>query len=374
MTDLASRAADERRHAARTLLRSPLVTGRSHPEEFRLIRRHAVELASQFQQLLGYRLVVESNFARLHKAGLGRGSGRRLTRSSGAPFTPRTYAYLALTLSVLTTAPEQLLFSELLARIRVAAAEAGIDLGDPNRGTEKRALVAALRQLNNWQILTEDDGSVEAYVGDERAEALLTIDREIARRTVSGPIGSAGGWEELIDRSAGSDLGPRHSVRRRLVETPVVYLDDLSDEERDWLRRNQRREQRVLEEALGLDAEIRAEGVGLFDPEEELTDLSFPATGTLSWLALLLLERLVTELRPDEPTISVPIPDSLVDGLIAELVERHGRAFAKDLLEDRGQLRESVLERLQAFRLVDRRENGWLLSAAAARYAPKVHL
>ena len=163
MNDFAENLAAERRTAVRLLLRRPLVTPATHPDEFSLIRRHADELGRQFSQVLGYRLAVEPGFARLHKAGLGRDAGRRLERGSGAPFTPRTYAYLALALAALVTAPEQLLLSEVVARTRATAAEAGIDLGEPNRVTERRAFVAALKQLTLWHVLTEDEGSVESY-------------------------------------------------------------------------------------------------------------------------------------------------------------------------------------------------------------------
>lgn len=372
MSDFASELAAERRVAARLLLRRPLVTPESHPEEFRLIRRHADELARTFGQFLGYRLVVEPGFARLLKAGLGRGGGRWLERASGAPFTPRTYAYLALALSVLVTAPEQLLLSEIVSRTRAAAAEAGIDLGEPNRITERRALVAALKQLLAWHVLAEDDGSVESYAGDGDAEALLTVDRELARRMVSGPIGRASCPEELIELAARSDHdGPRHTVRRRLVETPVVYVDDLTDDERDWLRRNQRREQRIFEDLFGLDAEIRAEGVALLDPEGELSDIDFPGTGTVPWAALLLLERLVETLVPDGRT--AVIPDGMIDTVLGELVERHRRAWAAEYTDSPELLRHSVIELLTRMRLIEGTEDGSRrLLAAAARYTAEV--
>jgi uncharacterized protein (TIGR02678 family) len=370
MGDFADELAAERRTAARLLLREPLVTPETHPDEFPLIRRHADELARQFGQLLAYRLVVEPGFARLLKAGLGRDSGRWLERSSGAPFTPRTYAYLALALSVLVTAPEQLLLSEIVTRTRAAAAEAGIDLGEPNRIVERRALVAALKQLMAWHVLSEDEGSVESYSGDGTAEALLTVDREIARRLVSGPIGRASSAGELIELAAAAEhAGPRHAVRRRLVETPVVYVDELTDEERDWLRRNQRREQRIFEEFLGLDAEIRAEGVALLDPATELSDLDFPGTGTVPWAALLVLERLVAELTPD----GAGIPDGRIESALAELVERHGKAWADRYTDSPELLYHAVTDLLVRMRLIDRSADGSLrLLAAAARYSPEV--
>ncbi|MBO2451209.1 TIGR02678 family protein [Actinomadura barringtoniae] len=364
--------AAERRAAARLLLRHPLVTSESHPEDFPLIRRHADELTRQFGQLLGYRLVVEPGFARLLKAGLGSGAMRRLERASGTPFTPRTYAYLALALSVLVTAPEQLLLSEIVTRTRAAAAEADIDLGEPNKAVERRALVAALKQLMAWRVLAEDEGSVESYSGDGDAEALLTVDREIARRMVSGPIGRAASAAELVRLAAAPDQsGPRHAVRRRLVETPVVYVEDLTDEERDWLRRNQRREQRIFEDALGLDAEIRAEGVALIDPEGELSDIGFPGTGTVPWAALLLVERLIAALAPEGG--SPEIPDRLIGAVLADLAGRHGGSWAEHYTKSPELLREDVLDLLHRMCLIKPCANGgWRLLAAAARYAPEV--
>jgi uncharacterized protein (TIGR02678 family) len=373
MTDFAENLAAERRTAIRLLLREPLVTAAAHPDEFPLIRRHADELAKQFGQLLGYRLTVEPGFARLHKSGLGRDAGRRLERGSGAPFTPRTYAYLALALAALVTAPEQLLLSEVVARTRAAAAEAGIDLGEPNRQAERRALVAALKQLMTWRVIAEDEGSVDSYAGDSEADALLTIDREIARRLVSGPVSQAPTPVDLIEKA--DQAGPRHRVRRLLVETPAVYLDDLTEEERDWLRRSQRREQRILEDFTGLTAEIRAEGVALIDPEQELTDTQFPGTGTVAWAALLLAGELAAELTPTDGATGVPIPEGRVEELLRGFIEKHPNAWSQELSTQPVLLAAAVIDLLRRMRLVrpaQPPQTGWLLSAAAARYAPEV--
>jgi uncharacterized protein (TIGR02678 family) len=376
MNDFAENLATERRTAIRLLLRQPLVTVASHPDEFPLIRRHADEIAKQFGQVLGYRLTVEPGFARLHKAGLGRDAGRRLERGSGAPFTPRTYAYLALALAVLVTAPEQLLLSEVVARTRAAAAEAGIDLGEPNRITERRALVASLKQLMSWRVLTEDEGSVDSYAGDDEADALLTIDREIARYLVSGPVSQAVAPDDLIGKAADpGEAGPRHRVRRLLIETPVVYVDDLSEEERDWLRRSQRREQRILEDFVGLRAEIRAEGVALIDPDQELTDTQFPGTGTVAWAALLLVGKLAAELSPASGQAYTPIPSGRVEEHLRLLTEEHRGAWSKELTGAPELLTAAVLDllyRMCLIRPASPPETGWLLTAAAARYAPEV--
>lgn len=406
-TDLTAELAAERRAAARVLLRHPLVTARTHPDELALIRRHADELGRMFTQQFGYRLVVEPTFARLHKAGLQPGSGHRLERSSGAPFTPRTYACLALTLSVLVTAPEQLLLSDLVTRMRSAAAEAGVDLSDATPAALKRTITAVLVKLLDWRVLTETEGSVESYASSDEAEALLTIDREIARQLVTGPVGRTDSPAALIAAAADSGPGgPRHLVRRMLVETPVVYLDDLTAAERAWLRQQQRREQRILEDLLGLETEIRAEGAAVIDPDDELSDLGFPGRGgTVIHAALQLTRRLVARLWPRDAghpaaggrlVIGVAIPDGMVDAELADLTERHRRLWAKQYVESPAALREAVLDVLHRMRLIapagptradldpspdgtDRQVTdvrgargpstaGWVLLAAAGRY------
>lgn len=355
--------ATERRQAARLLLRMPLVTAASHPGDFHLIRKHADELRRDFARILGYRLVVEGRFARLHKAGLGRDSGRRLVRTTtGTEFAPRTYTYLVLALAALVTAPEQLLLSELLRRIHDAAADADLDLGELTR-TQKRHLGAALKQLITWQVISEAEGTVELWYSDEsEREALLNIDTEIARRLVTGPIGAAATAEDLIDRAEAPERGEaRISVRRRLIETPVVYLDDLCDEERAWLRGNQRREQETLHRWLGMDLEVRAEGAALLDESDESSDVAFPATGTVPQAALLLIDRLVADFGPVSAghpatggtlVIGSPVPVERIDAVLAELAEKHTKAWAQAYVSDIPRLRTETLKLLGDMRLM----------------------
>ncbi|QDY78091.1 TIGR02678 family protein [Streptomyces qinzhouensis] len=410
--------AAERRTAARLLLAHPLVASDGpHADLFPLIRRHADWLGKRFHQVLGYRLLVDSSFARLFKAGLGAGAGHRLERSTGTPFTPHTYACLALALSVLVTAPEQMLLSHLVADIRAAAADAEIELEETGRASGKRIMVAALRRLVEWGVLIETEGQVAAIVQEAGGEALITVDRERARVIVAGPLAPARDGADLVRRAADPGFGgPRIYVRRMLVETPVVHLDELTAAERDWLRTRQRREALAFSELLGLEMEIRAEGVALVDPDEELTDLHLPGTGTVAQAALLLAERLVERLRPQEPghpstggtlVIGVAVPDGLVDELLAGLITEYGQRsnWQRGYQEDLTSLREAVLDLLVRMRLMARAGglraegeglpegyaeeapegrpvtdvhgarpsgDGWVLLAAAARYATRV--
>ena len=182
---------DERRDAARLLLSTPLVLAEHDPDGHRSIRRHGDTLATMFRNYLGYRLVVEAQFARLYKAGLG-SAGRPLLRKSKAAFSPRDYTYLALLCAVLLTSRQQVLLSTVVADVRHAAAEGDIDLGDDTL-TERRALVHALGQLIEWGAIHEDAGTVAEFADDPAKEALLWIEHEIVRNLLAIAMRDVGG-------------------------------------------------------------------------------------------------------------------------------------------------------------------------------------
>lgn len=379
-----STATAERQVGARTLLAHPLVLAQgSLAEEFRLIRKHAEWLIEQYHQLFGYRLVVETSFARLYKAALGDASRPGIRSGSPNPMTPRAYSYVALIIAVLLTSREQLLLSGLVTDLRTAAAETEIALDDSVG--ERRALVSALRLLVDWGVLIEDENSVTGYT-EEGPDVLLTVRRDLVRHLVAGPLRQAESPADLIER-AGSALvgGPRHRVRRKLVETPVVYRTDLDDEERAWMSQNQRREETVLGDFLGATLEIRAEGVALFHPE--ITDREFPGNGTVAQAALLTVAELAARLCPSPVpnprnalVVSVPIPDGLLEEVLDGYVERHHRRWGQAWVADTVALASEVRRLLKDMHLIAPVDSGsisvggdgavrdWVLLAAAARY------
>ena len=380
MPAASTREVDECQDARRHLLRHPLtIDDGPHAEAFRLVRRHRDELGRDFRQLLGYRLVVEASFARLYKAGLGAGRARPLRRSSGAPFSPRTYAYLALCCSALITGRQQILLSALAEQVRHAAAEAGIDLGYDNHA-QRRAFVAALRQLVAWGVLVEDDGTVGGFADDAGAEALLFVRRDLVRHLLGVPLRDVEGPDDLVRLAAepGAGAGARHRVRRLLVEEPAVSADDFDEESWAWLRQSQRREARTFAELFGLELEIRAEGVAAMDPRDELTDEAFPRGGTLGHAALLAVSELARRLRPDtvrrdELVTTVAVPDGMLDEVVAAVHERHGRRWKQDYLDHPSRLPRDVEDLLVSMGLLRRADGGRLqLTAVANRYAPEV--
>lgn len=347
---------------ARTLLRRPLLRSDGPDGELlSLVYRHRATLQDLFAGLLGYRLVVERRFARLYKSGPGRDDTRGVLSMS-----PRGYAYLALTLAVLTGIGRQTLLSRLVADIRSAAVEAGIDA--PDDVTERRALTAALRHLVSLGVLQETEGSVAQDMIPQ--EALITIDTDLLGQLVTGPVGEAQSPAHLIELAARP--GPRgieHAVRRKLVETPLVLYADLPDDQAEWLRRNQRKESALLEQAFGLQTECRVEGVLAADPEDFLTDLSFPGVSTVARITLLALPDLVDDDAEDPPARHVVAVERIRE-VCAGLVEDYPAAWSKQFTDDLDRLVAEVTELLRRVGLAVPCEEGWSISAAAHRWLP----
>ncbi|GAA4018650.1 hypothetical protein GCM10022247_47840 [Allokutzneria multivorans] len=355
---------------ARTLLRRPLLRVDSHDGDLLpLVFRHRVALQELFSSLLGYRLVVQRKFARLYKSG----PGPQVTRGEQS-LTPRGYAYLALSMAALIGVGRQVLLSRLVAEVRAAAVEAGIEVSDglPDR----RALTAALRHLVALGVITETEGSVAPWTGEAPSEALITVDTDLLGHLLAGPVGEVETPDELITASAstgmvGGERGVEHAVRRRLVEDPVVLHADLPEAQRVWLQRNHKRESLLLERCFGLVAEVRLEGVAVTDPEEYLTDLGFPGMGTVARVALLSLPELLHQEEEPRADGRTEVSRLRVREVCAELVESYPSAWSKQATEDVDELVDGVLELLAALSLAVQQDEGtWLISPAAHRWVP----
>jgi uncharacterized protein (TIGR02678 family) len=359
---------------ARVLLRRPLLrVGGADGDLLPLVYRHRAALADLFAQALGYRLVVQRQFARLYKAI----PGTDLPRTE-AGLTPAGYAYLALAIAALSGAGRQVLLSRLVADVRAATAEAGIEANDDF--ADRRALSAALRHLVGLGVITETEGSVTGLFGEVPTEALITIDTDLLGQLLAGPLAEAETADDLLSLAARP--GPRgveHAVRRRLVEDPVTLYADLPADQSDWLRRRARRESAGLERSFGLVTETRAEGIAVTDPEDYLTDLVFPGASTVARIALLALPELLADPQPALDDVEpprraggrVPVTVGQVRLACQRLVSDYPAAWSKQATEDVAELADEVLALLVAAGLAVHGDDGWLISPAAHRWAPE---
>lgn len=312
---LGQHLAAERSTAVRHLLAQPLIDAEGEPDAFRLVSRHAGWLAEYFEKTCGWALTVDpaSGYARLAKRSPNaEARPLRRTRGSAAAFDRRRYQLLCLVCAELVRHP--VITVGLLAQ--AVTAEAVLDT---SRHGERAAFVDALRALMAWGAVRASAGDVDAFIGSEHGNAMLTADTARLHRlivsatapsTLASDLDIGGAIDHLLAEPRYGDPAEqpategdearnrraRHHLARRVLDQPVAHVDDLSAVEADYLASlSGRRWLRDRMAEAGLELEERADGLLAVDPDGIATDLHFPAPlGNAHQLALLLADRLVT--------------------------------------------------------------------------------
>lgn len=383
-------AAERRRalRALRALLRSPLLTSHGpDPAAFGLVRRHAPWLREWLARNAGWSLYVDSEFARLRKVPAGTGDGSRPARArrGDPPFTRRRYVLLCLALAVLEREDRQTALGQLAERLVAlvagdpALAEAGMTF-DLSGRDQRRDLVAVVRLLLDLRILVRVHGDEEAYLA-ERGDALYTINRPALAAMLSVKRGpstveahdletrlAAIMEEPLPDTDEGRTRRLRSRLTRRLLDDPVVYYDDLDDDELDYLHRTRARILAEITEATGLIPEVRREGIAMVDDRGDLTDVGLPEEGTDGHATLLLAEHLADHARRAP---GAPVARAALHRHVAGLIAVHRSHWRRGVTEPGADaaLADATIERLVTLGLARLEPDGVVPLPAIARFA-----
>lgn len=380
---LDAQLSEQRRRAVRLLLRQPLLTSRGDRQKFREIRKHAGWLAEWFGREAGWPVQITHSVARLRKIPASHTDGSRPAQASKQPFSRRRYVLACLALATLERAESQVTLGWLVDRIVRLAREddlaaVGITFSLQTRD-ERSDLVAVAKLLLEVGVLARVAGDEQAFVNDT-GDALYDVDRDvlsvllIARRgpsmvsaTTTAERLAALTQEMRPATEDGRNRAIRHSLARRLLDDPVLYYGDLSDEEHGYLDRQRGPLLRRLTEATGLAAEARGEGIALLDPTGEATDLGMPEEGTDGHATLLLADFMAQRLRAGE---SSAVPVQVLVKHMATLAKLHRGHWRKGVTEpgaDRA-LTARAVHRLTALGLVHETSEGITPRAALARF------
>lgn len=362
----------ERQRAARALLGRPLLSARGADADVcALVRRHAAWLRDWFARNAGWMLEIDSEFARLRKTPSGRQDGTRGARDprGDSPFSRRRYVLFCLALAALERSERQTALGKVaddivtLVAADPALARAGIEF-DLNSRDQRRDLVQVMRSLIALRVIERVHGDEEQYL-QEKGDVLYRIRRSAlaailnVRRgpsTVEArslPRRIAAITEEPFPEGAdGRNRRMRVDLTRRLLDDPVVYYDEIDEEERRYLDGQRSRLLREIEVATGLVAEVRSEGIAMVDERGGLTDLAMPEEGTDGHFALLLAEHLTEFLRGGCLDVAV----ASLERFAASAVRAHRGHWRKGVSEAGGEraLLARTLERLEALSLVRR--------------------
>lgn len=401
MTNLTNQLAiaerDEVTRGIRLLLATPLISARTAPESFDLVRRRAEPIRKWFDFYCGWAVYVEPRlgYARLAKVGATTDPSRpaRRLRAGRAPFDRRRYVLLCVTAAELLSVPVTTV--GLLADRVVTATGTDPEVPgfDTSSRAERMAFVDVLRLLESYGAVETVDGTTDHYIDSAEAKVLYRVDATLLMRLLVAPVGASGlavptdevptRFEELLARlsrerrygsaadaehsdvpasDAQHNLWLRHCVFRRLIDDPVLYLDELTADERGYLASLTGRQllRRAADQG-GFVLEERADGVLLVDPDGLATDTRFPDdTSNAKVAALLLLDAMsMTSVTTEQ-----------LHGHAAALLSRFPR-WAKAYRAEDGEAKlvSDALAVLSAFALV--RVDGAVVRPlpAAARYA-----
>jgi uncharacterized protein (TIGR02678 family) len=352
----------QRRTALRALLAKPLLTADADAEMLTLVRRHVTELRQWLNRETGWRLIADSGTARLFKTAPVLSDASHPARGyNKEPFGRRRYVTLCLALSALARADAQTTLGSLADDILTAAADPELTAAGFTLTLESRAdradLVAIVRLLLGWGVLSRVAGDEDAYLA-AGTDVLYDVRRPVLGVLLTGIRGpstvNAATFEGRIadltaEPVAESDelrnQALRRRLTRRLLEDPVVYYDELDEDEKAYLFSQRHAITRRIEEATGLLPEMRAEGIAMVDPEDELTDVRMPEQRTDGHVTLLVAEYLASRAEAS-------IDD--LHAFVRRAAREHKAYWRKGVTEPgaEAELLATALEKLSALRLV----------------------
>jgi uncharacterized protein (TIGR02678 family) len=268
---------------------------------------------------------------------------------------------LCLALSALARADAQTTLGSLADDVLTAAAEPELAAAAFTLTLDSRAdrsdLVAVVRLLLGWGVLSRVAGDEDAYLS-AGTDVLYDVRRPVLSVLLPGARGpstvTAGTFAErlteltaepVVDSEDLRNQALRRRLTRRLIEDPVVYYDELDDDERAYLLSQRHAITRRIAEATGLIPEMRAEGIAMVDPDDELTDARMPEQRTDGHVTLLVAEYLA---RREQASLDA------LHAFVRQAAAAHAAYWRKGVTEPGAEteLLAIALEKLSALRLV----------------------
>ena len=353
----------QRRAALRALLAKPLLVAETDGEALVLVRRHLTDLRDWLNRETGWRLAADSETARLFKTATTLSDASHPARGHNKEqFGRRRYVTLCLALSALARADAQTTLGSLADDVLTAAAEPELAAAGFTLTLESRAdrsdLVAVVRLLLGWGVLSRVAGDEDAFLS-AGTDVLYDVRRPVLGVLLSGIRGpstvTAGTFPGRLAELTGEPVAESDELRnqalrrrltRRLLEDPVVYYDELDDDESAYLLSQRHAITRRIAEASGLIPEMRAEGIAMVDPEDELTDVRMPEQRTDGHVTLLVAEYLASR---EQATLDA------LHAFVRQAAAEHAVYWRKGVMEPgaEAELLAIALEKLSALRLVE---------------------
>ncbi|SHI82398.1 TIGR02678 family protein [Tessaracoccus bendigoensis DSM 12906] len=346
------------------LLANQTVTPWSDAPLYALVHRHAQTLATWCARL-GYRLAHIDQCYRLRRV--------PIDATVAVPVgDPPSRFELLLTLYAAACLDDRredsVTLQDLSDDVHLSTASVGGPPYDPNLRSHRQELVSAVDRLVAHGVLERrtDDRLIEEWErGAEGIGAGLVLHRDALTLLISTDdvdLALAG-----RGHSAEDSRGAR--LLRQLVETQGILVDELPEDEQQYLWGQRTRLASLAGEMTGGTVEIRSDLILLVLPaDRELPAsvyLDFPSATARDWVALRLLDDVARVTDGGTPTC----PQDRVAGLARELHASQGRYLTK-AMQDLPDLVLSAAEaRLRDLGLLRVQPDGaWQLTPLAGRF------
>lgn len=367
----------ERRDGMRALLGRPLLLP-EHPA-YPLVRRHVAWLSDWLSRHPRWNLTLKPEYARLRKTPGHLGDSTRPARDpkSGLGFTRRRYVLWCLLLASVERGERQTTLGRLVEGLSSELVGTGFPALELESRDDRRDLVHVVRLLVDLGALRRLVGDEGGFVDDRARDVLYNVHHPVlaALLDVRTPPSLVGEGEDRIvaisrepapDTEGTRNLALRTLLYRRLLDDPVLYYSDLSDEARAYFAKQRPFIVREIGLATGLVEEARAEGIALVDPDGDLSDIAMPEEGTDGHLALLLAEWLARS--------EGPVGVAAVEARVRALADEHQAHWRKESRSPGADhaLATQALDRLSALGLLRRSEGGIEALPALARFRARI--
>lgn len=294
MSRNAERLKEERQKCAQALLNRSWITKEDNPELFQAVKSHYETLRDWFQEHCGFALLVTRQFAKLEKI-----PGRARSWMGFENFQlPRDYALFTYCLWFLEGKGEadQFLLTEMVEEIREHLLGQDVLL-DWTLYDHRLSMARALKMLKEIGVLkiVEGDEWEWARSGTEENNVLYECSpwsRYVLRRfsqdlTTFADVRSLA--EGVYAETPEGQLKKRkHRIYRRLLQEPLVYDWEWTEEEKYYVLTQRRSILDQLENMFGLEGQRYREGLVFFHPEPSGEANLFPTARGISDLVLLL--------------------------------------------------------------------------------------
>lgn len=370
------RLREERIHCVQALLNRPWVLKDEDPETFQLIKDHYENLRNWFHEYLGFSLLVTRHFAKLEKF-----PGKYQSWMGIEGFhTTRDYALFTYCLWFLEGRGEgeQFLLSQMVEEIRDHLLVNDVNI-DWTLYEHRLSMARALKKCKELRVLIAVDGDESDWARNGGEVNVLYESTPMARyvlRRFTKELINMENLEELIESAndRNEKVQRRQKIYRRLVQEPIVYDWEWSEEERYYVLTQRRSILDQMNQFLGLEGRRYREGLIFYEPNSLSPVTTFPTQSVISDILILVAGEIRRRRHKGHYEMDkwgrLLLSVTELESVLLYLRERHKEYWSKEHRDSSSQeLLRQVIQHLKEWNLgIQVNEEEIMLFPALARW------